>query len=179
VWQVEGWQNDWKNHRQKMGSEDGVGLFFSEITMCIERKTARRLRREILELSRDQHDKLKDWNDLHLSYFAVMGGFQIVEEEDPGQPKTEDTAEQIRNKMDILTPYGVLFPARKGTLPKITADYVRDKSKLNAISRVLVCFQAGWMMLQVLARTISGLSVTPLELHVVMHTLYSLVMYSM
>ena len=78
-----------------------------------------------------------------------------------------------------LTPHGVLWMARKGWLPvdAVSPEFVRDKSKVNALAKILVCFQAGWMIVQAIGRFAAGQEVTLLELHTVLHALCAGTMY--
>ncbi|KAI5846653.1 hypothetical protein BZA05DRAFT_476009 [Tricharina praecox] len=78
-----------------------------------------------------------------------------------------------------LTPHGVLWIARKGWLPvdAISPEFVKDKSKVNALAKVLVCLQAGWMIIQALGRLAAGQEVTLIELHTVLHALCAGTMY--
>jgi len=77
-----------------------------------------------------------------------------------------------------LTPHGVLWMAKKGwRLPYVAPEFVKDKSKVNNLAKVLVCFQAGVMILQVIARAAAGQSVTLLELHTVLRAMCAGTMY--
>jgi len=141
------------------------------------------------------------WDDLSLSYYAVMGGFRVIygPPEDiatlsPGsQPvrmglvtgiiqgrKKEPyvwSEGQATIKSGTLTPHGVLFMADNGWLPDVPAEIVKDKSKVNALAKVLVCFQAAWIIIQVIARTAAGQQVTLVEVHTVLQTLCAATMY--
>jgi len=76
-----------------------------------------------------------------------------------------------------LTPHGVLWMAKKGWLPLVSPETVRDKSKVNALAKALVCFQAAWMIIQALGRLATNQTVTLLELHTVLHTMCAGTMY--
>ncbi len=86
------------------------------------------------------------------------------EQSDPNEPCT-------------LTPHGVLKLVELGKLPEISADEVRDKSNADSLAKILVFWQALWMIVQVIARTANRLPVTLLELHTVLHTFCAVVMY--
>jgi hypothetical protein len=52
----------------------------------------------------------------------------------------------------------------EGDFPKITKREIKDKSKGNIVSRGLVVLQAGWFVLQCIARKAQGLPIAELEL---------------
>lgn len=203
---------------------------------------------------------LEQWEDLAMSYYAIMGGFRIIYDHDgdnlnregvaPAQegpqedPRTEpsgypqyqvqpeasrpnnkvvstpvtgtpvigsgavcdyDTSPQgckcqigflsnmthgntkkcpwyvmnanTRQSAGTLTPHGVIWMAEQGWLPNVSANFVRDKSKANALAKVLVCFQAFWMIIQAIGRVAANQSVTLLELHTVLHAVCAGTMY--
>lgn len=82
-----------------------------------------------------------------------------------------------RNKPLTLTPHGVLQVANWRKLPHITSAEVQDKSNVNSLAKLLVFWQAFWMIVQVIGRTANGLPVTLLELHTVLHACCALAMY--
>jgi len=148
----------------------------------------------------DPNNTLDCW-DLSLSYYAVMGGFRVVYQEpgsavtlSPGtnavgiglitgmiQGRKKDPyvwwGGEAPVKSGTLTPHGVLFMAERNLLPRIGPEIVKDKSKVNALAKVLICFQAAWIIVQVIARTAFGKSVTLVEVHTVLQTLCAATMY--
>ncbi|KAI5803608.1 hypothetical protein DFH27DRAFT_652746 [Peziza echinospora] len=110
-------------------------------------------------------------------------------------------------KRDVLTPHGLLFIARfMGALRKrIDADpeklnettekdikllaqlqyhvndippsALADFSKVDFVARLIVCFQAFWMFVQVIGRLVQPLPVALLELHTGLHAVCAMVMY--
>lgn len=82
-----------------------------------------------------------------------------------------------RNKPLTLTPHGVLQVANWRKLPHITSAEVQDKSNANSLAKLLVFWQAFWMIVQVIGRTANRLPVTLLELHTVLHACCALAMY--
>ncbi|KAF8542377.1 hypothetical protein BDD12DRAFT_825123 [Trichophaea hybrida] len=54
---------------------------------------------------------------------------------------------------------------------------IRDKGKGNNIAKLVVCVQAGWVVVQALGRVADGLTVTLLELHVSIQVLIAVVLY--
>jgi hypothetical protein len=77
----------------------------------------------------------------------------------------------------ILTANGVALLAHCGHIPNITLDDIKDKNKADGLAKLLVCVQAGWMIVQVISRAASGLPSTLLEVHVVAHVVCALIMY--
>ncbi|KAB5570440.1 hypothetical protein GE09DRAFT_707761 [Coniochaeta sp. 2T2.1] len=49
-------------------------------------------------------------------------------------------------------------------MPSLTCDDIRDKSRADGMSKLVICVQAGWLVLQVLGRAVQRLAITPLEL---------------
>jgi len=195
-----------------------LGLFLPEAAIAIallERKMAMLLRHAILgeincqkskphmQSSRDTLDEAEGilttaegsgephpWEDLCLSYYAVMGGFQVTYKMDPTRSRSRDESLRFgpRNECNewnefgpkrasTLTPHGVLFLCRRGDLPIVKPEVVKDKSKTDKLAKTLVYFQAGWMILQVVSRAASGLYVTLLELHTVLHVICAIIIY--
>lgn len=81
-------------------------------------------------------------------------------------------------KRRTLTPRGVLRLAQRGIIPQhITLKTIKDKNKASFLAKVLVCFQAIWIIIQVVGRYISRMPVTLLELYTVLHTFCAVAMY--
>jgi hypothetical protein len=76
-----------------------------------------------------------------------------------------------------LTAKGVALLAQCGHIPDISIDEIKDKNKADGLAKLLVCIQAGWMIIQVISRTAAGLPTTLLEVHVVAHVVCALIMY--
>lgn len=64
-----------------------------------------------------------------------------------------------------------------GLLPDISERYVKDKSKTDHFAKVLVIAQASWLILQVIMRWASKLTVTALELNTLAHSICALLIY--
>ncbi|KAF2653807.1 hypothetical protein K491DRAFT_694349 [Lophiostoma macrostomum CBS 122681] len=99
------------------------------------------------------------------AFFALAGGFAIPSSTFSSPPRL------------IFTPSGLLFLAKLGLLPTSTPDTVSDKSKADVIAKVLVCIQAGWFLVQCIARLAQKLPISLLELHVLAHVLCAFAMY--
>ena len=96
--------------------------------------------------------------------------------------KVIDTVSQAEsdlkpNKELTLTPHGVLQVAKWRKLPRITSAEVQDKSNASSLAKLLVFWQALWMIVQVIGRTAHKLPVTLLELHTVLHAFCAVAMY--
>ncbi|CAI6300732.1 unnamed protein product [Periconia digitata] len=99
------------------------------------------------------------------AFFAVSGGYAV------------DSSEFYPLPSLTLTPSALHFLARHGILPKICPTTISDKSKSNHVAKVLVCLQAGWFLLQAIARVAQKLPLTLLELHVLAHVGCAFAMY--
>jgi hypothetical protein len=130
--------------------------------------------------SKDSEDD-DQWN-MTLSYYTIMGGFCIsnsnrIQNNTTKSEGSEANSSSI-NERSTLTPHGVLFLQQKGVNKWIKAKEVKDKSKANKLTKVIVFFQALWMIAQVISRTVDLLPVTLLELHTCVHTFCALVTYA-
>jgi hypothetical protein len=107
---------------------------------------------------------------LTTGFFAVMGGFKIR------VPYEYGSALEGRN---TLTPYGVLLMTHANLIPDVghLNETIEDKTKADSFAKGLVCIQAGWMVIQTIARKVSGLPITLLELNTLAHVTCALFMY--
>ena len=90
------------------------------------------------------------WSSEH-AFFADMGGFILR------CPDADDfpiTAKQIEN----------LVRNEFISLPSITRKEIWDKSNADYVAKFLACYQAAWLVIQLIGRGIQHLSVTPIEL---------------
>jgi hypothetical protein len=78
-----------------------------------------------------------------------------------------------------LRPRGLLHLARQGHFLDIPEDTIRDKSKADILAKGLVCCQVTRMVVQCIARKASGLPVTLLEVHTMVHVVCALSMYAL
>lgn len=103
-----------------------------------------------------------------------MGGFAFERDSFP-----KDLAAEIfgQHQRLTLTPRGVSLLAQCGHLPFVTQAEIRDKNKADTVAKFLVCFQAGWMIVQVVARMAERLPVTLLEVNTIGHVACALAMY--
>jgi hypothetical protein len=76
-----------------------------------------------------------------------------------------------------LTPEGVRLLSFLGRLPRVQESQIRDKSKADGLAKTIVCLQAGWMILQTIARVDQDLPVSLLEINTIGHVLCALILY--
>jgi len=112
------------------------------------------------------------WTITH-GFYGGMGGFAIdVEHADDRYTTLFRGAKRL-----TLTAKGVTLLAQCGYAPEISVDDIKDKNKADGLAKFLVCIQAGWMIVQVISRTATGLPSTLLEVHVVAHVFCAMIMY--
>ena len=78
-----------------------------------------------------------------------------------------------------LTAKGAELLAEMGLLPDFSHSQITDRSKANAIGKILVCLQASWMMLQCIVRHAAGYPLTLLEIHTMGHVISALCIYAL
>ncbi|UNI23456.1 hypothetical protein JDV02_009274 [Purpureocillium takamizusanense] len=64
-----------------------------------------------------------------------------------------------------------------GKLPHITEDDISDKSKGDALGKVVALIQVSWLVLQLVARAITGKSSTPLEVMTLSFAVCTFIIY--
>ena len=108
-----------------------------------------------------------EWTTTH-SFFACMGGFVL-----------DHTSYSTKLECPSLTMEGVLYTAmtQPGLLDFSEAQ-ITDRSRADALSKALVCTQAAYVLVQVLARLRAALPVTLLEINTVCHIVCAFAMYS-
>ena len=89
--------------------------------------------------------KKVEWTMTH-SYFAQMGGFAF-ETDDPVEDRYILRASRL-----YLTAHGVAVLAEMGHLPTISKNFILDKSKADGLAKTLAIVQAGWLIIQCIAR---------------------------
>lgn len=91
-----------------------------------------------------------DWAIVH-AFYADSGGFLLHSQDAASFPV-------IVKQICYLVQRGYL------SVPKITKREIWDKSKADRLAKAIAGSQAIWLMAQVIARSVQGLPVTPLEL---------------
>ena len=102
---------------------------------------------------------------LQQAYFIVAGGLAV------------DSSSFWKKPCMVFTPLGALELAKAGLLPEISPEMVEDKNKADSISKILVCVQVGWYIIQCTARLVQKLPLTLLEVHTLIHVLLAFIMY--
>ncbi len=103
-----------------------------------------------------------------------MGGFVFDNSKNPDTVPLLDG----RSRMTLtITAVRSLARLEPGLLPDISAEEIRDRSKTNGFAKTLVCVQAAWFSLQVIARLGQGLAISLLELNTFAHALCALAIY--
>jgi hypothetical protein len=117
-------------------------------------------------IAKANYPRKHPWTLTH-SFFVVMGGFAVdCSECLPGQPIVH------------LTAAGAARVVHLGyKLPDVPKETITDRSKADPLGKLLVCVQAGYTIVQVLARLISRLPVTLLEVNTIGHVMCALLMY--
>lgn len=104
------------------------------------------------------------------AFYAVMGGFVVdLDEEAPLYLR------HTGRRRLTLTPAGVEYIAKhhQNLLPQLREEEIRDKSKANALAKLLVCMQAGWFIFQCITRMSLSLPITLLEARSEGQTIYA------
>lgn len=99
------------------------------------------------------------------AFFIVAGGLAIESKAFPEEARL------------TITPAGALELARLRLLEPVPAEVIDDKTKADPITKLLVCIQAGWFIIQSVARVSQGLPLTLIEIHVLTHVSVALLMY--
>ncbi|KAK1219028.1 hypothetical protein PQX77_018256 [Marasmius sp. AFHP31] len=91
-----------------------------------------------------------EWTITH-SFFLVMGGFILIDKTQPVRPLlVEDIT--VWNTMEAIS------------LPILSEREIQDRSKGDGLSKTFILLQTTWFLFQILARAVSGLPMTELEL---------------
>jgi hypothetical protein len=183
----------WKVLQTQAGAHrNGSNLGAEEDTLITNRETVsavkrcwRRLIRSLLG-SKSEEELFIESFGMASAFFVVMGGYTIH----PGPGVSAGLPLTV-------TPYGFLVLYAKGEITEDELDtrHIEDKSKANALAKLLVCFQASvrvpfftkennadflptkWLVIQGIGRLTSELPVPLLEVHTVAHVVSALSMY--
>ena len=104
--------------------------------------------------------------ELEHGFYIEMGGLQLVSDLAGGHDLPSDFK-------GILTSRGGIELARIGLLPKVPSELIAS----DILPKILICLQAGWMVIQCIARVAQSLPLTLLELHTLIQTIYAIFMY--
>jgi len=96
-----------------------------------------------------------------------MGGFVL-----------DHTKYSTKLECPSFTMDGILYTARtEPELLDFSRELIDDRSRADGLSKLLVCTQVSYMILQVLGRFKEHLPITLLEVNTICHVLCALVMY--
>ncbi|KAK6532648.1 hypothetical protein TWF281_006829 [Arthrobotrys megalospora] len=151
-------------------------ILTSEINRILEEEGKEAERREkesgIKRRESFPHRRRHKWTNLH-SFYVTMGGFVFDVDE-----STEEEMTFIPHHTRMtLSPEACTLIAKCGHLPDIDPDDIKDKSKADSLAKVLVILQAGWFLIQTLARLAQQLPISLLEVNTMGHVLCALVIY--
>lgn len=102
-------------------------------------------------------------------FWVAMGGFRV----DVSHIDEEGTKDLW------LTPRGCAVLARLGVFLDLDPQVLQSRKKANTLVKLIVCAQVLWALLQCVARAISGLPLTLLEVHTFVHVVCAILMYLM
>ncbi|KAL9581971.1 MAG: hypothetical protein Q9212_003572 [Teloschistes hypoglaucus] len=138
----------------------------------IEQRESDSRRRDEQRDDRGTHRRHPRWGLVH-GFFALMGGFCF----DATNAENRFLPGDITRAS--LTPDGLRFLVQHepNSLPRVTIEEIKDKSKADGLKKTLVCAQALWFCVQCIARASKSLPVSLLELNTLGHALCTLVIY--
>ncbi|KAL8772297.1 MAG: hypothetical protein Q9209_002509 [Squamulea sp. 1 TL-2023] len=99
-------------------------------------------------------------------FYILMGGLTV------NVSHLHDSVDRV-----LLTPSGLIHLAEKGYFFHISNADIEDKSKASVLAKGLVLLQITWTVLQCLSRKVTGLPLSVLEVHVLVHAGCALIMY--
>jgi hypothetical protein len=120
----------------------------------------------------------KDWTGITMTsaFFIIMEGFAYRHGQSFDIPDSE-----LKFPNLILTPAGFLQLARRKILHPGLLDEktIADRSKANSLAKLLMCAQAFWVVINVIARKANGLPNTLIDLNVVVHVVITIFVYAL
>ncbi len=78
-----------------------------------------------------------------------------------------------------LNARGVRTLARRGVFFEVPKDQIDDKSKADALAKVLVCLQVTWTVVQVISKKAVRYPISLLEVHTLVHVVCALALYTL
>ncbi|KAJ9615135.1 hypothetical protein H2200_001209 [Cladophialophora chaetospira] len=104
--------------------------------------------------------------NLRYGFFAVMGGLRVP------TPALEE-----KESLISLTPGAIKALAYTGRFLPVDDKDVQDRSKADGLAKLLICVQVTWLSLECIARKVSHLPLTILEIHTFIHVVCALAIY--
>ncbi|RYP05125.1 hypothetical protein DL765_009937 [Monosporascus sp. GIB2] len=108
--------------------------------------------------------------DLKYCYFVIMGGLRVC---------IEDIKPASAPDYFSLSADAVISLARRGHWIRVPSSRIDDKSKADVIQKSLVLIQVVWMAMQCIVRKASGLPISLLELHTMVHVACAIIIYAL
>lgn len=81
------------------------------------------------------------------------------------------------HKKFTLTTEGILFLAERGHFLKTSKRSIHGKTKPDFLAKGLICIQVRWLVVQCMARKLSGHPISILETHTFVHIVIALSMF--
>lgn len=148
-----------------------IGMLAPEVVLLIavgQWRNAREFHRDWCAFYEVDPGSRDDNLGLEGAFFVCMGGYSV------------GPAHLFSTFDNTLTTTGFIGCMKSGLIAKdfVNKRVIVDKGKAEMLGKSLVCVQALWMVVQCIVRKASGLPITLLELHVVMHVICTMVMYA-
>ncbi|KAH7085226.1 hypothetical protein BKA63DRAFT_499223 [Paraphoma chrysanthemicola] len=124
--------------------------------------------RQAHEKSRRRHR----WTRTH-SHFALMGGYAF----DMSAVPINFAPKQVRALTLRTEGLEILAAGDPDVIPDISEEEILDKSKADGFSKILVCIQALWFLLQCVGRLATHYPISLLELNTFLHAICCLLVY--
>lgn len=99
-------------------------------------------------------------------FYILMGGLTV-------------NVTHLHDRLDkvLISPSGLIHLARKGYFFHVSDADIKDRSKASGLAKGLVLLQITWTVLQCLSRKATGLPLSVLEVHTLVHAGCALIMY--
>ncbi|KAI0109925.1 hypothetical protein F4814DRAFT_382936 [Daldinia grandis] len=120
--------------------------------------------------------------DLRYGFFVAMGGLQVSTSDSDSDSDSDDIDSGYRGSNDksvnrALSTEAVISLAAEGEFLYVPRESIDDRSKADAVKKVLVLFQVLWMVIQCISRKAYGLPLTLLEVHTMVHVVCAFILY--
>ncbi|KAF5025570.1 hypothetical protein F66182_2378 [Fusarium sp. NRRL 66182] len=122
--------------------------------------------------------------DLKYAFFIVMGAVRFDVHDILSIPDLDDSAHKLfRNSGGCqrsirLGPAFIIWLAERGHWIEIRKSDIDDKSKADTVQKTLVVIQVLWMVVQCIARGVSDLPLSLLEIHTMVHVVCAVLLYA-
>jgi hypothetical protein len=122
----------------------------------------------------DSKNRVHTWTDTQ-SFYALMGGFAFSTHDLPPEKKFLPCAREVA----ILQLKGLKYVAEHdpSIIPDLSKEEILDKSKAGGLEKAMICAQAVWFLIQLIARIGQGLPICLLEISTAAHAICALLIY--